>query len=653
MADGDLTSIFSQRTQPISDPWGVAVPQQQLLHYRQFPQLLQDLDNARRDYSSCQPPQSPCDIQEQNSNLSNRMLQAKVGSYNPGFSSLRPSALPSQNHLNFPAVSPQIVQYSLPQALVGTKGDYQGSDFHLQGSQPTIAAGSNAFTEVISRISPVGRDTLAGADQQHQALFVESGKNIEHPQLSTWPSITTLYKVDERATELQTDTLGELRSGPEYVADLYTGGLLLCGQVYNEGRCMEVQSNSLSSGAESMPILQQNFLGDGGIIKVLDTASNRQSQPTSATGLQIVQLLLSCAEAISNQQIDVAYVFLRRLNGMLGHCTTTMQRLGTVLVDALYARITNSIDSGRYKGLEKDGDVAILDMLHSFSVIYDYTPFIKFPNLTLNQIILDAVEGAQHVHVIDLNTGWRGMQWPAVIQSLALRPGGPPHLRITSIGKLDDLEQSREKLQDFARNLQVPFEFCPLVVDMKSFDVRLLDLRDWEVLCINSANQFHQLLTWGDERFHRFLCDLRSLNPRVVAFSENDADHNSPKFLNRFFECLRYYSAVYDALDAALPSGSPALQQVEHLFTGQKIRNIVACEGEDRITRHEPMKNWSRRMELAGFRPMPLSTRAISQARALLEIYFSLSGYNLRTENGILVLGWDNTPLVGVSAWRA
>lgn len=469
---------------------------------------------------------------------------------------------------------------------------------------------------------------------------------------SAWTASTDC-KVDELATELESEILGDLRPGPGYLADHYPGRLL------------DPAVGGGMAGATGMAMAMQGTgqanLGRGDnemMIKVLNTTSlgkgleSTKMGGNSATGLQLVHLLLACAEAVANEQMDLAQVVLARLNAMLVPCTTTMQRLGAVFVDALHARITKTASTGRYKGLDQDNDVAILDMLQSFSVIYEYTPFIKLPHLTLNQIILDAVEGEAHVHVIDLNTAWRGMQWPAFIQALALRPKGPPNLRITSIGRIEDLDHSRDKLMDYARSLQVPFEYCPIVGELKSFDVRMLDIRDWEVLCINGVNQFHTLLAKGDDFFHRFLCGLRSLNPRVIAFSENDADHNSPTFLHRFFECLRYYSAVFDALDASLPPGSAALQRVEHLFTGQKIRNIVACEGEDRITRHETLASWARRMELAGFRSTPISTRAISQARLLLHLYFSQSGYTLRTENGAVVLGWDNMSLLGATAWR-
>ncbi|KAG0622126.1 hypothetical protein M758_3G073700 [Ceratodon purpureus] len=661
MADGDLASIFRHRQlqpQPVqADQWGSAMGMAMAAPPHAIPPTS---SQDSWDYPNSLSPQSPFEYHDQYQ----RMLQSK------SFSSLRPPA-PQRGHVQghghiqnqgqFHAIPTQV-----DAAALSRKRDYQGSDYQMRGKlQGSLSSGSTGnFGEVV-RIAP-GQDSCGPGFQVSGNGGQVPGNGGSYGELgampvgvstgmsgvsSSWTSATDC-KVTELATELESEILGDLRPGPGYLADHYPGRLLAAqGNNGNQGGGMALE---MQQGG------QQNRPGDAPIIKVLDTASSLKMEPksggqqaNSTTGLQLVHLLLACAEAVANEQMDLAHVVLARLSAMLVPCTTTMQRLGSVFVDALHARITQTATSGRYKGLERDKDVAMLDMLQAFSGIYEFTPFIKLPHLTLNQIILDAVEGEAHIHVIDLNTGWRGMQWPAFIQALALRPGGPPKLRITSIGKSDDLEHSREKLQDYALNLQVPFEFCPIMCDLKAFDVRMVDIRDWEVVCINSVNQFHQLLTWGDDRFHRFLCDLRSLHPRVLAFTENDADHNSSTFLHRFFECLRYYSAVYDALDASLPQGSYALQQVEHLFTGQKIRNIVACEGEDRITRHETLANWSRRMEMAGFRATPIGTRAISQARLLLHLYFAQSGYTLRTENGAVVLGWDNMPLLGATAWRS
>ena len=109
---------------------------------------------------------------------------------------------------------------------------------------------------------------------------------------------------------------------------------------------------------------------------------------------------------------------------------------------------------------------------------------------------------------------------------------------------------------------------------------------------------------------------------------------------------------VLDALDASVPPGSSALVAVEQLFSGQKIRNIIACEGSARVERHERMASWNRRFLSAGFRSSPLSSRAISQARLLLSLYFHC-GYTLNSDHYSIVLGWKNMPLLGAAAWKS
>lgn len=660
MADGDLASIFRQRQQqqPVQadhHQWGSAMAMAMAAPSHAVPPTSSSQDSW--DYPNSLSPQSPFEYHDQYQ----RMVQSK------SYSSLRPPAMQGYAQSNHHVRGGQFPTAPTTQADSGglsRKRDYQGSDFQMRGKLQglVVSAGGAGHLGEVVRIVPGQESCVPG-------FQVSSGNGGSYGELAAMPSPVSGMsaswtsapdcKVTELATELESEILGDLRPGPGYLADHYPGRLLALQQ----GNGGEMAAGGIRMEMQQLQQQQPSLLGEGEMIKVLNTASSFKLEPkagehggqqgNSASGLQLVHLLLACAEAVANEQMDLAHVVLARLSAMLVPCVTTMQRLGAVFVDALHARITQTATSGRYKGLERDKDVTILDMLQAFSGIYEFTPFIKLPHLTLNQIMLDAVEGEAHIHVIDLNTAWRGMQWPAFIQALALRPGGPPKLRITSIGKSDDLENAREKLQDYAHNLQVPFEYCPIMVELNAFDVRMLDIRDWEVVCVNSVNQFHMLLTYGDERFHRFLCDLRSLHPRVLAFTENDTDHNSPTFLQRFFECLRYYSAVYDALDASLPPGSVALHQVERLFTGQKIRNIVACEGEERITRHETLASWSRRLEMAGFRASPISTRAISQARLLLHLYFAQSGFSLRTENGAVVLDWDNMALLGAMAWRA
>lgn len=60
------------------------------------------------------------------------------------------------------------------------------------------------------------------------------------------------------------------------------------------------------------------------------------------------------------------------------------------------------------------------------------SPYLTFGQVAANSAILEALVGESHVHIIDFGIG-HALQWPALLQALAARPGGPPHVRLTGI----------------------------------------------------------------------------------------------------------------------------------------------------------------------------------------------------------------------------
>jgi hypothetical protein len=133
---------------------------------------------------------------------------------------------------------------------------------------------------------------------------------------------------------------------------------------------------------------------------------------------------------------------------------------------------------------------------------------------------------------------------------------------------------------------------------------------------------------------------------------EQESNHNGPTLLERFIEALHYYCAMFDSLDSTMPQ--QCLERVtleKHLF-GQEIKNIVACEGVERVERHEKLEKWRKRMENAGFEALPLSYPAIVQAERLLHSY-ACDGYRLLENDGCLTLCWKDSPLYSASSWHA
>ncbi|KAK0582156.1 hypothetical protein LWI29_022162 [Acer saccharum] len=102
---------------------------------------------------------------------------------------------------------------------------------------------------------------------------------------------------------------------------------------------------------------------------------------------------------------------------------------------------------------------------------------IKFVHFTANLAILEAFEGHDCVHVVDFNL-MHGLQWPTLIQALALRPVGPPLLKLIAIGPpspdgCDSLRKMGLRLAELARSVNIRFGFRGVVAS------RLEDVKPW------------------------------------------------------------------------------------------------------------------------------------------------------------------------------
>lgn len=369
------------------------------------------------------------------------------------------------------------------------------------------------------------------------------------------------------------------------------------------------------------------------------------------SGIRLVHALMTCAVSVQRGEfslagslIDELQLLLTRVNSGCG-----IGKVAGYFIDALSKRLYTP------QGVSLMGSAYEDEILYSH--FYEAAPYLKFAHFTANQAILEAFQGHDCVHVIDFNL-MHGLQWPALIQALALRPGGPPLLRLTGIGPpspdgRDSLREIGLKLAELARSVNVRFAFRGVAAS------RLDDVKSWmlqvgsnEAVAVNSIMQLHKLL--GPDPIRGSPIDtvlgwIRSLNPKVVTVVEQEANHNQPEFLDRFTESLYYYSTMFDSLEACPAQPEKALAE---MYIQREICNVVCCEGVARVERHEPLGKWKARLTGAGFKPLNLGSNAFKQASMLLTL-FSAEGYNVEETEGCLTLGWHSRPLIAASAWQA
>ncbi|KAF0897194.1 hypothetical protein E2562_034239 [Oryza meyeriana var. granulata] len=150
-----------------------------------------------------------------------------------------------------------------------------------------------------------------------------------------------------------------------------------------------------------------------------------------------------------------------------------------------------------------------------------------------------------------------------------------------------------------------------------------------------------------------FLSSVRSLSPKIMVMTEQEANHNGGAFQERFDEALNYYASLFDCLQRS--SAAPAERaRVERVLLGEEIRGVVACEGAERTGRHERARQWAARMEAAGMERVGLSYSGAMEARKLLQSCGWAGPYEVRHDAGGhgFFFCWHKRPLYAVSAWR-
>ncbi|PKA53513.1 DELLA protein DWARF8 [Apostasia shenzhenica] len=370
---------------------------------------------------------------------------------------------------------------------------------------------------------------------------------------------------------------------------------------------------------------------------------------TQEAGIRLVHALMACAEAVQEENYEVADIIVNQISMLAPSQGGAMRKVAGFFAEALARRIYRL-----YPRPDCSLGSAFSDILQMH--FYESCPYLKFAHFTANQAILEAFAGCRRVHVIDFSMK-QGMQWPALMQALALRPGGPPSFRLTGFGPLqpdntDALQQVGWRLAQLADTIHVDFEYRGFVANsLTDLEPYMLESDDGEVVAVNSVLEFHRLLAQPGA-FEKVLATVKAVKPRIVTIVEQEANHNGSSFTERFTEALHYYSTMFDSLEGGFGGGEQQDQLMSEVYLGRQICNVVACEGAQRTERHETLEQWRGRLAGAGFAAVHLGSNAFKQASMLLALFAGGDGYRVEEKEGCLTLGWQTRPLIATSAWR-
>lgn len=369
------------------------------------------------------------------------------------------------------------------------------------------------------------------------------------------------------------------------------------------------------------------------------------------------ELLCACANAIYNNDMHMADCLMTQLRQMVSVSGEPMQRLGAYMLEGLVAKLASS-GSSIYKAL-RCKEPASAELLSYMHILYEICPYFKFGFMSANGAIAEAMKEESRIHIIDFQIT-QGTQWLTLIHALSARPGGPPSIRITGIddptsvyARGGGLEIVGQRLRKVAEACKVPFEFHAAAISGTEVQLENLGIRPGEAIAVNFAIVLHHMPdeSVGTQNHRdRLLRLAKSLSPKVVTLVEQEANTNTAPFVPRFIETMNYYLAIFESIDVSLPREHKERINVEQHCLAREIVNIIACEGHERVERHELLGKWRSRFTMAGFTPCPLSSYVNTTIKTLLQSY--CDKYTLEERDGALYLGWMNRAIIASCAWR-
>lgn len=381
--------------------------------------------------------------------------------------------------------------------------------------------------------------------------------------------------------------------------------------------------------------------------------------------MELITLIVACVEQIASKNITAISHCLARLGELASPRGSPVHRLTAYYTEALALRVARLWPHIFHIAAPRELDHRVDDDDNggtALRLLNQVTPVPRFIHFTSNEIILRAFEGKDRVHIIDFNIR-QGLQWPSLFQSLASTAHPPTHVRITGIGESkQELIDTGDRLAGFAEAFNLPFEFHPVVDRLEDVRLWMLHVKERETVAVNCVLQLHRMLYDGTGGTLRdFLGLIRSTNAELVVMAEQEAAHNEATLDARLVNSLKYYSAIFDSIDSSLPLESPARIKIEEMFA-REVRNIIGCEGRERVERHETFEKWQQLMEQGGFQCRGISERELAQGQMMLRMYSSNENYRVEMQqhdsassssssSSSLTLSWSDQPLYAVSAW--
>ncbi|XP_021603883.1 protein NODULATION SIGNALING PATHWAY 2 [Manihot esculenta] len=373
--------------------------------------------------------------------------------------------------------------------------------------------------------------------------------------------------------------------------------------------------------------------------------------------LSIVHLLKAYGEAMDIEMRELAEEITMRLKEKGYPTGSTLQRLAYYLVQALDKQVSFLREE------------AMINYEIAFSAFYQVFPYGRFAHFTANSVILEAIpEDAEMVHIVDFDIG-KGVQWPPIIEALAIQGGQRVEVRFTSIKweqeeedpPLQSFEETQMLLHEHARHygLRLKVEEKDLVsLDSEMKKTKKIGEGNYEWLAFNCMVGLPHMEERRNVRSVIEFLKLAKDSIRVkggggtITFGDGigwgKGLQGWPGYGNIFEGQLGQFKTLLESMDNQLPHHlREAKIAIECLFLIPYVSSLIDMQMWKEIYRE------SRALSEVGLEPWSMRNDNVLEAKELVRE--GESSYWVRIEGvkqNQMVLGYRGTPLVKVSSWR-
>ncbi|KAJ3692583.1 hypothetical protein LUZ60_011678 [Juncus effusus] len=385
-----------------------------------------------------------------------------------------------------------------------------------------------------------------------------------------------------------------------------------------------------------------------------------KSKQSRVIWVDLTTLLLRCSQAIAMNDPQSANELIKQIKQHSSPDGDGVQRMAHIFAIGLEARLAGTGNELSLYVQPHSTREHVTNILKAYNLFIISNPFVRASYFFANHTILNAIEKASKVHIIHLGIGFCSFQWPHLMLALSKKEVKIMKLRITGIDNrqpslrpIERVEEQGRRLQEYARNFGIPFEYSGIVAKWEEICIEDLNIEKDEMVIVNSMYRFKNIGAETDTNSPRnkVLDVIRRIKPHIFIQGTINESFSGLLFATRFKQILLHYSAMFDLLDSTVPPDDKVRHFIESKLWASDVFNLIACEESKLVENPETYKQWGLRNLRAGFEQMPIDRAIVKKIKKKVTNIYDKKFF-IEEDKKWLLFGWKGRTMYTLSTWQ-